>query len=97
MRAVQGHGKEAEAMKGRIIIDFEGEGITEVVALCKVLTVVKGGRISEAGGMRHFCWGTVFPNGSEVWTRRKKKGQKSDSFRVYKTGSISITSQNVER
>lgn len=67
-------------MKGRIIIDFEGT--TEIQALVKVSAVVSQGRVSEAGGVKHFCWGNVFPDGMEVWTRRKKVGQQSDSFKV---------------
>lgn len=84
-------------MKGRIIIDFEGEGVTEIIALAKVLTVIGWGRISESAGIKHFCWGATMGDGVEVWTRRKKVGQQSDSFRVCKTGSASITPQNVER
>ncbi len=70
-------------MKGRIIIDFDGESITETVALDRVLAVVREGRISEtAKGVEHFCWHTSFRDGTEVSARKKKKRQQSDSFMV---------------
>lgn len=70
-------------MKGCIIIDFEGEGITEEVALSRVLSVVKLGRIEETTkGTKNFCWHTSFKDGTEVSVRVKKKGQQSDSFTV---------------
>jgi len=66
---------------GRIIIDFP-ENMSEMGALSYVRGVVESGRISEAGGMKHFCWVTTFGVGVVVFTRQKKRGQKTDSFKI---------------
>ena len=67
----------------KIIIEFE-ETVPADVALAKVQSVVRMGKISEAAGVPHYCWHTSFIDGVGVGTRRKKKGQNSDSFIVRK-------------
>ena len=72
---------------GRVIIDYEDgdqdspdQSLSVAVALAA--RVIMEGRISQSAGVPHFCWHTSFTNGYEVSTRRKKKGQTSDSFYV---------------
>ena len=67
--------------RDRIIIDFDSS-IEPAEALAKVLLVVENGFVSEAAGVPHYCWGTVFKDGRKVFARQKKKGQRSNSFRV---------------
>jgi hypothetical protein len=67
----------------RIIINI-GEGITEEDATRYVANVISGGRISQAGGIKHFCWMTTWKDGMRVATARKKKGQDTDSFNVWR-------------
>jgi len=72
----------------RIIIDYDVE-IPAAKVMDAVLAVVKNGKISKAGGVLHYCWGSIFRQEGRgkkkpliVQTRRKKRDQKSDSFRV---------------
>ena len=65
---------------GRIIIDFP-ENMEPHLAMDYVNCVIREGRISEAAGIKHYCWLTHFAE-VQVITRRKHKGQKSDSFLV---------------
>ncbi len=73
-------------MTNRIIIDYDPVVISVVDALQRVVQVVAKGKISESAGVKHYCWATTFVDGIWVDTRRKKKGQKSDSFVVRKQG-----------
>ncbi len=68
----------------RLIIDYDPDVISASDVLRRVATVVAGGRLSEAGGVKHFCWFNVFGDGVTVATRRKKRNQTSDSFIVEK-------------
>ncbi len=68
----------------RLIIDYDPDVISASDALRRVATIAEVGRISKAGGMKHFCWFNVFGDGVTVATRRKKRNQKSDSFIVEK-------------
>jgi DNA primase len=68
----------------KMIIDFDPDAITPSDALRRVALVVDQGRVSEALGMKHYCWLTAFKDGIAVYTRRKKRNQKSDSFLVGK-------------
>jgi len=67
--------------KQRIIIDCVGVDID--TALVCVKYVISEGKVSVAQGVKHYCWLTTWKNGIAVSTRRKKKGQKSDSFICY--------------
>ena len=67
----------------KIIIEFD-ESMSAGAALARVRVVVQRGKISEAAGVLHYCWHTSFNDGTHVLTRRKKRGQKSDSFVVMK-------------
>jgi len=77
----------------RIIVDIKDD-IDPALALDALKQVVKEGKISEAAGVNHYCWATLFrydydppSNGYYkivVATRRKKKEQTSESFVVYK-------------
>jgi len=58
----------------RIIINFDPD--------MEPAEAVEEGYVSEAAGVPHYCWGTVFKDGRKVFTHRKKKGQRSDSFVV---------------
>lgn len=66
--------------KKRIIINFEG--VTEQTAIHKVSRVIDDGRVSKND--THYCWLTVFSDGVVVSTCKKRKGQKTDSFIVYR-------------
>ena len=68
----------------RLIIDYDPDVISTSDALRRVATVTEAGRISKAGGVKHFCWFNVFGDDVTVATRRKKRNQKSDSFIVGK-------------
>ena len=75
-------------MVPRLIVDYPDD-MTATNAIDFVRAVTKDGRISEAAGVPHFCWGTRFKGLCKnedimVATRRKKKGQTSDSFLVYR-------------
>ena len=74
----------------RIIINIEGD-ISDEKAIDLVKQVVKGGRVSvNTKGIKHYCWCTTWesPGRHEerhvVFVNRKKKGQTSDSFNVWK-------------
>jgi len=71
-------------MKNRIIINIQGK-ISEEDAIRHVSQVIQEGRVSEAGGVKHYCWMTTWSNGIRVATNRKNKGQKSDSFVIWKS------------
>jgi hypothetical protein len=68
----------------KLIIDFDPDAISASDALRRVATVICHGRVSEANGMKHYCWLTVFKDNIAVYTRHKKRNQKSDSFLVGK-------------
>lgn len=70
--------------KQRIIIEYDNDVVGPCEATRRVADVISQGRISEAGGVLHYCWLTTFINHTRVATKRKKKGQKSDSFLVFK-------------
>lgn len=71
----------------RIIIDNQGSDragctITDDGAAYYVSRVMAYGRVSEAGGIPHFCWFTRFPSGVVVKARRKRSASAADSFIV---------------
>lgn len=69
-------------MSNRIIIDVQDNTSLDHV-LDAVRLVILNGKISKTTkGVKHFCWVTTFRNGIVVYTRHKKKNQKSDSFLV---------------
>ena len=74
---------EIDSNHHRIIIEHD-PGITEQEAVEHVLSVIQLGKLSEAGGVKHYCWMTAFRDGFTVAVRRKKPGQTSDSFLVMK-------------
>lgn len=73
----------------KIIIHYD-EALRPEEALNLVRKVVAQGRVSEAGGIRHFCWVTVskvqdvfgISYKYVVQTLRKKPNQLADSFKV---------------
>lgn len=68
----------------RIIIEHDKD-IDPLDAMDVVRAVIKEGKISTSGGVAHYCWVTTFVTLEiSVITKRKKKGQGSDSFRVTK-------------
>lgn len=67
----------------RIIVEIQGD-VNPAWALEKVAEVIRQGRISEAAGIPHYCWVTVFKmTGLVVSTRRKRSKTSADSFVVY--------------
>lgn len=69
--------------KEKIIINYYGIKPEEAVE--KVLTVINGGKISQAGGIKHYCWITVFRQSKiTVGVTRKRNKNSADSFVVYK-------------
>lgn len=67
----------------KIIIDNKGD-ISEIDAISYIVAVIKQGRISEAKGIKHFCWLSRFADNIVVATRQKKSINSPDSFVVYK-------------
>lgn len=70
---------------GRIIIDYP-ESLPPALAVLRVYQVIQQGKMSEASGVPHYCWHTVFVDSTAVTTRRKKREQVSDSFLVTDEG-----------
>lgn len=69
-------------MKRKAIIEH-ADDVSLEQALHAVMRVVAKGRISEARGIKHFCWVTTFGSGLVVNTRDKKTDGSADSFYVY--------------
>lgn len=53
-------------------------------AIVYVEKVMAKGRISQARGIKHYCWACVFESGIVVAVRQKKTKDSADSFIVYK-------------
>lgn len=75
-------------MMSRLIIDYPAD-IDTIDASDYVREVIRMGKISVSAGVPCFCWVTRLAGLCEderiiVRTRRKKKGQTSDSFLVYR-------------
>lgn len=68
---------------GRITIDVR-DGIPEELAIRRVCLVVRNGRVSQAGGIKHFCWYTRWEDDIAVAVNRKRKESSADSFVVIK-------------
>ena len=66
----------------RLIIDYPDEMPPEN-ACYYALQTVRQGRISEAGGITHFCWVTVFANKVRIEARRKRSATAADSLVVF--------------
>jgi len=67
----------------RFIIDVRDD-IDPVTALVRVATVIRQGKISEARGIKHYCWHTTFRTDKiAVSAREKKKDTSADSFWVW--------------
>lgn len=66
----------------RLIIDYPEEMPPEN-ACYYALQVVRQGRISEAGGIAHFCWHSVFRNDVSVSVRRKRSASAADSLVIF--------------
>ena len=58
------------------------DGINLTTAMDRVQCVILYGKRSKAAGIDHYCWVTVFPDGTRVTTRHKKKDESADSFIV---------------
>lgn len=67
----------------KIIMDWSDGDIDAEMAMDRVADVIREGRVSEAGGIHHFCWVTVFKDGLTVAVRRKRKPDSPDSFSIY--------------
>lgn len=80
-------------MATKLIIDVDNSVSLEE-ALMAVTIVVKGGYVSQAANILHFCWATVFPNGVEVITRHKKNDHAADSFIVIRKESNNAEGKN---
>jgi hypothetical protein len=71
--------------KQRIIIDVDLETVSVYDAVAAVVAVIAMGKISKTTkDVEHYCWHSTMKDGIEVSVRRKKPGQKSDSFIVYR-------------
>lgn len=66
-------------MKQKVIIDIYG--VEPALAVLAVTKVIEDGRVSEARGIKHYCWITKFA-GITVYTRDKKTKTSADSFIV---------------
>lgn len=69
--------------KERIIITYYG--VSPELAMERVSSVIKGGKISKNKHGKNYCWLTAWGDKTRVSTRPKRKGQKVDSFIVYKS------------
>ena len=68
-------------------IIVETNGVDVATALSAVEVVARGGYVSEAAGIPHYCWHTSFSQwGVEVSVRRKRKPDSAVSFYVYQRG-----------
>lgn len=68
----------------KIIIDNQAN-INDQLAVIYVSKVIKGGRVSEANNIKHYCWVTKFESGMTVVVRKKRTEKSADSFVVYKS------------
>ena len=68
----------------KIIIDID-ETIDPSSALDAVNVVIQRGRVSQAAGILHYCWVTVFNSGIIVASKRKRSKGAADSFIVYRS------------
>lgn len=66
----------------KLIIEYPDDMPAEN-ACYYALQTVKQGRISEAGGIHHFCWHTVFANEIAVSTRQKRSAKSADSLIIH--------------
>ena len=73
-------------MKNKLIINCYN--IKPKEALLYVTSVIGDGKISEARGIKHYCWHTVFNRGTKeetsVSVNQKKTEKSADSFNVYR-------------
>ena len=69
--------------RNRIIIDYDEDHFTEAQAMAAVSAVISGGRVSDCATGKHYCWLSVFEDGTAVQVRQRRRGQASDSFRVF--------------
>lgn len=71
----------------KITIDFP-EDMGVLNAMAYVTRVINGGRVSEAGGIQHYCWHTTFGHDDHVsvTVRQKRTPESADSFLVMKSG-----------
>ena len=65
----------------KIIIDCKR--VSQEIALERVKKVIEMGSVSEAAGIGHYCWVSVFEH-EIVYVRRKINPDSSDSFIVTK-------------
>lgn len=68
-------------MSKKIIITYTGD-IED--AMEKVYKVIREGQVSEAAGIKHYCWVTTFRDGEAVIVKRKRTKKSADSFIVRK-------------
>ena len=70
-------------MKRRINIQVR-DGTELATAMMAVSRVIENGRVSEAAGVKCFCWHTSFNDGLQVHVLRPDKRRPNvDSFVVY--------------
>jgi hypothetical protein len=67
-----------------IIIHIDDDSIDDLEAVTRVRQVMEEGYVSEAAGIPHYCWATVWRNGTTVAATRKRTKDAADSFRVWR-------------
>lgn len=65
----------------RIIIENLSH-ISTPKAIERVADVIRAGRVSEASGIKQYCFITTYRDGVEVYTRRKRSVKSADSFLI---------------
>ena len=72
----------------RIVIEYDQVIETPVMAISRVLEIVKKGQVSNAivqgYPCPHYCWVTTFQDNVSVIVRRKRRLMSADSFLVDK-------------
>lgn len=58
------------------------DGVTDHNAIYKVARVVENGQVSEAGGIKQYCFATTFDDGTVVAVKRRRSKNAAHSFVV---------------
>lgn len=65
----------------RLLIEYP-EDLHPTIALSKILVVVAQGQVSENIHGPHYCWHTVFRDGTTVSVNAKRHPDAADSFDI---------------
>ncbi len=71
-----------QAMKRRIIINIDHDGLTDEQAVALVGQVIDGGRVSESRGFKHYCHISTTKGGTAI--HAYKRSSTTDAFNIWK-------------